>query len=311
MQKMRTRETDKRVSSLIVFQSTEVSVDEVLFDVREFPLTRDEFQKYLASRHAEENLHFWLVVQKFKEGRLHEVTMLNGKEVRVLKEPVDVESVLDSRSIVENYIGDRAKLISINLSHELTEELLSSPAEGLGPKFNEAQREVRGMLSGDMFYRFLSEKLTTNISTSEAGFRSTVGFVTFIFVSVLGVLLKLVASPHPFPPYAVFLVTLPGTWAAVYFFFSGTMKTCAGKGLTGKVMPGDATWMQGRGLATCSPRELCNKHFYDGMACDLKVKDAAARRKLRWKSYKLIAIMTIGGLVESAIIGFAIPSLSG
>lgn len=303
-QRGRTDNPKKHQNSYVDLGPVEISVDEVLFDVREFPLTRAEFKKYLEEVHAEENLDFWVEIQKYKEGRLKETSKLNGKEVRVIKDPEAVEDVPDAKTIVENFVGEKAKVVYVNLSSSLTDQLLGASEAELPSKFNEAQREVRGMMTGDMFYRFVREKLSTNISTSEANFRTRIGVVTSLLAVLLAVLLRLFA---PIPSYAVFLISLPGTWMGVYFIASGQMKTCAGKGLTGKVMPGEVTWWQERGLSTFSPREFCKQDFASGTVCDLTMRDPVARRKLRWKSYRLITIMLIGGAGISAIIAFAVP----
>ena len=58
--------------STLGFDAFGIRLEEVLYDTREAPLSRESLRQFLEKEQAQENLDFWLEVETFKQDALGE-----------------------------------------------------------------------------------------------------------------------------------------------------------------------------------------------------------------------------------------------
>lgn len=187
-----------------------INIEEVLLDVRGFPLSRENFKLFLESRYAEENLDFWLDSQLLLEKKKIIpgcVVGTNGsgeeKIIRALDGIEENKTPPEEEDIRQNWLGENAKIKQINLSSQLTNELLNPEKTLL--LLPEGQREVKRMISGELFTSFLKRAME-NIGNEEADQTLRESVAVFSFALLFQILIKLLA---PIPNYATFLLCCP------------------------------------------------------------------------------------------------------
>lgn len=210
-------------------------------------------------------------------------------------------------SLIRKWIGPEATVAQINLSEQMSSDLLrhahSNPNAALCdaplPDFGPSTREVVAMLrSSDRWGRFYRAMRTTNITESEASFRFASGFAGLILTVVFGLLLRYLAMPAGLPRYGVAVLLLPSAWFGCYFTLSSQTRVCLGRAAGGAAMPQNITWQKTRAFDG-SLVSLLRKTWFDGRECDVGIDDARTKRALQVRGVRDATVTSLlaGSLV--------------
>lgn len=222
-----------------------VTLEDVLFDTREFPLTRARFENFLRKEYCSENYEFWSAAQQFREGALNETDVWRGEKRRAfvkieLSRDDDLKSLAGeqlalvdeevssarawAKRIVEDYVGERAKKIQVNLSQAMADEVMTAVQNNGIPDFKPAQREMKQMMH-DTFARFLNKVYTQNMEDALVRQRLVLGTIFLALSWTLGLLLRYLAVPA-IPRYAVSLLVVVPFFSSAFYLSSGLSKNC-------------------------------------------------------------------------------------
>lgn len=256
-------------------------IDQVMRDARASPLSREEFLAFLKKEHASELGEFWMAGEK------HRALASNKIE--------DAAKVADE--VVAKFIRRGAK-DEVNLPETMRIEIETRVAKEDGAKldpklFLPAKREVKSMLLGGPFTRFVKKQMETNITDDEAYRRYGAGIALGLVsagIVALFMALQVTSDVPELKNRWLRVLSFPTLMWSVGLFLSAKQRVCQGLAAQCVAMrPGD-TWISA----------------YTQQPQITKVTDqlalAVIQAKARWMSQTTVAL----SLVITAII-LALP----
>jgi hypothetical protein len=212
--------------SNLSFEAFGITLEDVLFGVRQAPLDRDGLRNYLVKEQAEENLDFWLTAESFKEQTTGEKYVIKGKPYSV---PVPADAIVEdptkwSQKIVQDFVGDHATKAQINISGAMAKSLIDDAQHGKIPNFAPPQKETVNMMTVP-FQRFVVRVFEQNIDDDEIDVRRKNGIISLLFCLLLGLLLQyLTVQQSLLPRYGLFIVLVPVSGLYSYLLWSSYWK---------------------------------------------------------------------------------------
>lgn len=238
------------------------------------PFTLSTFAEFLEIERSEENLMFWVEVERLKAKGDSEDLVLFSKGQPVLP-AYRAEPGKWMAEICTQFVMNGAPH-EINISHNQKDSLLkavkSSQVEPAPEIFNDAQNEVLGLMRRDAYPRFIKRFTTTNLNESERRYRYAMFFL-MLSINILAIALMI---HFALPRYYAFISII--LWFGTFdYLLAARSKLCVSKAYFGLTLLERSTVCENR-FTQFQHSPVCQVRLQDPLV--IKSVRIRARRQL-------------------------------